>query len=141
MTLRLAVAIAVFAVAAAIAWWLDRRKRTAAPSQGRAVVPAQLDRHDFPRPDAPWLVALFTSSTCESCAGLADKAAPLASDDVAVVEVEYSAQPELHRRYDINAAPVTLVVDHDGVTRASIVGAFEASELWSEVATVRGEPE
>ena len=36
---------------------------------------------------------------------------PLASDDVAVVEVEFQAEPELHRRYAIEAAPMTIVVD------------------------------
>ena len=42
--------------------------------------------------------------------------APLASADVAVVEVEYQTDPDLHRRYQIEAAPVTIVVDAEGVT-------------------------
>ena len=57
------------------------------------MTPAQLDRADFPRPEAPWLVVLFTSSNCDSCAGLYDKAAALESDEVAVTEVEYFARP------------------------------------------------
>jgi thioredoxin family protein len=137
VTVRIAAAIAVFALAAAIAWWLERRRRTAPPTQGRAVVPQQLDRHDFPRPDAPWLVALFTSQHCESCHGLYAKAAPLESEDVAVAEIEYTENPALHRRYAIEAAPITVVADADGVTRASFVGAFDAPQLWSEVAELR----
>ncbi|HET9729911.1 MAG TPA: hypothetical protein VFR41_10845 [Acidimicrobiia bacterium] len=137
MALRLAIAAALFAVLALVAWWLERRRRPDAPSQGAAVIPAQLDRAEFGEPDRPWLVALFTSRSCESCQGLYDRAAPLASNDVAVVEVEYFAQPDLHERYHIDAAPVTVVADADGIVRASIVGAFSAPELWDAVATVR----
>ena len=74
------IAVALFAVLAGVAWWLERRRRPDAPTQPHAAeTPAQLDRADFPRPDAPWLVVLFTSRTCESCAGLYEKALPLES--------------------------------------------------------------
>ena len=59
-------------------------------------MPVQLDRADFARPDAPWLVAVFTSTTCQTCADVARKAEVLASDEVAVAEVEYSANRDLH---------------------------------------------
>lgn len=131
------IAVAILVVAGGVAWWLERRRVAAPPTQGRAVVPQQLDRHDFARPDAAWLVALFTSQHCDSCAGLFDKAKPLESDDVSVTEVEYSAQPELHRRYQIDAAPITVLADAAGVTRASFVGAFAAADLWSALAEIR----
>jgi hypothetical protein len=137
MLVRIVIAGALFAVLAVVAWWLERRRRSDAPSQGQASVPAQLDRNDFPRPDAPWLVVLFTSQRCESCVGLYERAAPLESPEVAVVEVEYVAQPNVHQRYHIDAAPMTLVADADGVVRASIVGAFGVSELWSALAELR----
>ena len=137
MLLRVVVAVVILAVAVAIAWWLDRRRVVAPPSQGRAVVPQLLDRNDFPRTDASWLVVLFTSRHCDSCAGLVDKALPLASDEVGVVEVEYTLQPDLHERYQIDAAPITVLVDRDGVTRGSFVGAFSAPELWSVLAELR----
>jgi hypothetical protein len=137
--LRVVVAVAILVVAAAVAWWLDHRRVSAPPSQGRAVVPQQLDRNDFPRPDAPWLVVLFTSRHCESCAGLVDKAMPLASPDVSVVEVEYTAAPELHERYQIDAAPITVIADAAGVTRGSFVGAFGAPDLWSALAELRAD--
>ena len=46
-------------------------------------------------------------------------------------------QPELHERYRIDAAPITVLVDREGVTRGSFVGAFSAPELWSAVAELR----
>ena len=140
MTARIVLAVVIVAVAGAIAWWLERRRVAAPPTQGRAIVPQQLDRRDFARPDVPWLVVLFTSAHCDSCAGLREKAQPLESDDVSVTEIEYGAHPELHRRYQIDAAPITLLVDASGVTRASFVGAFTATDLWNALAELRAQP-
>jgi hypothetical protein len=137
VVVRLVVAVAILAVAGAIAWWLERRRAVAPPSQGRAVAPEQLDRDDFPHPDAAWLVVLFTSRHCDSCAGLVEKALPLASDEVGVVEVEYTQQPDLHARYRIDAAPITVLVDREGVTRRAFIGAYSAPELWSALAELR----
>ena len=80
---------------------------------------------------------LWSSRNCESCRDLFDKIAPLASDDVAVIEVEYQVEPELHHRYRIDAAPITIVADRDGVTRASFAGAFPAPDLWAAIAGLR----
>jgi hypothetical protein len=140
MTLRIIVAVVLFALLAVLAWWLERRRRDDAPTQTPGLPPTQLDRADFPGADVAWLVVLFTSSNCDSCAGLYDKAAALESDDVTVTEVEYFAQPELHERYHVDAAPMTLVADSDGIVRMSIVGAFAAAELWNAVAELRADP-
>jgi hypothetical protein len=137
VAVRVAIALALFAVLAGVAWWLERRRRANAPSQAAALPPEQLDRGDFARPDAAWLVVLFTSNTCASCEGLYDKAAPLASDDVAVVEVGFPEQRTLHERYHVNAAPMTLVADREGVVRATFLGAFTVTDLWNAVAELR----
>ena len=42
-------------------------------------------------PDAPWLVAVFTSATCASCQGVWERAQPLESASVAVQQVEHQA--------------------------------------------------
>ena len=139
MGARIVVAVVLFAVLAGLAWWLERRRREDPPTQAPGLAPDQLDRADFPRPGAPWLVVLFTSTTCDSCVGLYDKAAALESDDVAVTEVEYFARPDLHERYHVEAAPMTLVADAAGVVRASFLGAFAASELWATVAELRAD--
>ena len=62
VTARILIAVAIIVVAGGgrvVARTAARRR--AVPTQGRAVVPQQLDRHDFARPEAPWLVVLFTS--------------------------------------------------------------------------------
>jgi len=137
LTARIVLAAVLVVVAAIVAWTLDRRRRPAAPSQSRVTIPQQLDRNDFPRPDASWLVVLWSSETCVSCQGLFEKLTPLASDEVAVVDVEFSRHRELHKRYAIDAAPVTVIADLDGVTRASFTGAFNAPEVWSTLAELR----
>jgi len=135
--------LVAFAALAAAGWWFERRRRTDAPPQshGRVPGPQQLDRADFRRPDAAWLVVLFTSATCESCAGLFAKAQPLESADVSVVECEFPRDRALHARYEIEIAPLTVVADADGVVRASLTGAFDAPELWTAVAEVRADEE
>lgn len=123
-------------VGAIVAVVLERR-RPEAPTQGAWAVPAQVDRADFARPDAPWLVAVFTSATCDSCAQAVERANVLASDAVVVVEAEVKAQPDLHRRYHIEAVPIIVVADVDGVVRTSFTGPPSAIDLWAAVAGAR----
>jgi hypothetical protein len=137
VTLRIVIAATLVVVLAGVAWWLERRRRRDAPSQGAPVTPVQLDRRDFPSPETPWLVVLFTSDACASCEGLYDKAAPLAGNEVAVVEVGWPAGRVLHERYQVHLAPLTLVADHDGVVRATFAGAFNAPDLWNALADLR----
>jgi hypothetical protein len=134
---RLLVALVVVAVAVVVAAVFERRARRDAPTQPTWRVPAQLDRADFPRPEAPWLVAVFTSATCDTCAGAASKAAVLACDEVAVVEVEVGAEPALHQRYAIDAVPTLVVADAAGVVQAHFIGPVTATDLWAAVAEVR----
>jgi hypothetical protein len=100
-------------------------------------VPKQLDRADFPRADAAWLVALFSSATCDSCHGLGDKLNPLESADVAVCDIDFEHFGALHRRYELAAIPTTVIADHEGVVRRAFVGAFTATDLWAAVAELR----
>jgi hypothetical protein len=65
------------------------------------------------------------------------KAGVLASPAVAVVEAEFSAERELHRRYAIDAVPALVLADRDGVVRRSFVGRVSATDLWAAVAEVR----
>ncbi|HUF32065.1 MAG TPA: hypothetical protein VMN58_02505 [Acidimicrobiales bacterium] len=133
---RALIAGVLVVVAVAVALLLERR-RPAPPTQARWAVPSQLDRADFARPDAAWLVAVFTSLTCDSCAGTAAKAEVLASDQVAVDAVSVQDRPEVHRRYGIDAVPLLVVADGEGVVRASFVGPPTATDLWAAVAEAR----
>lgn len=133
---RLLLAAVLVAVAVVVAVLLQRR-RPDAPTQPRGHVPEQLDRHDFDRPEAPWLVAVFTSATCETCAGVRDKAQVLASEQVAVQELEAVRDRDLHRRYAIDAVPLVVLADRDGVVVASFLGPVPAADLWAAVEAAR----
>ena len=132
-----ALLVALLVAAAVGVAALFQRRRSAPPTQGRWTVPAQLDRADFENPDAAWLVAVFTSTACESCSRMLQKAAVLASTDVAVTEVPYQSRNDLHRRYAVEVVPLLVLADADGVVRASFVGVPSATDLWAAVAEAR----
>lgn len=114
-----------------------RRRVPDAPTQRRFVAPEQLDRADFPRPEAPWLVAVFSSATCDGCQLVIQKANVLASDDVAVADIEYTAARALHERYHVDAVPTLVIADAQGVARAAFVGPMTATDLWAAMAEAR----
>jgi hypothetical protein len=134
--LRVAIAVALLAIAVIVAWRLERQRRPT-PVKVNIPIPPQLTRADFPRPDAPWLVVLFSSSTCDSCGPMAEKIKALESSEVAVADIEYHEERALHERYGVEAVPIVLVVDADGVTRKHFSGNATATDLWAAVAEVR----
>jgi hypothetical protein len=125
---RLVVALIVVAAAVVAARLLERR-RPAPPTRDAYPVPAQLDRQDFPRPDAPWLFVLFTSRTCDSCGPMVSRVCSLESESVATVQVEAQADKALHDRYRIEGVPMVVLADGDGVVRAGFVGSVDTWEL------------
>jgi hypothetical protein len=135
---RLLIVVVLVIVAVAVAIVVQRwRPRPVPTATVRRPLPDRLDRPDFDRPDAPWLVAVFTSATCATCAGVWDKAQLLASDEVAVTVIEYRADRALHERYGIDAVPAVLVADREGAVRATFVGPVTATDLWASVAELR----
>ena len=137
MVARLLIAAILVGAVLLIALVLRARGRPEPPPRSAYPVPRQLDRRDFPRPDAPWLVAYFWSRTCDSCAGIAPKVAVLESADVATCALEATEHRDVHHRYAIAAIPMILVADHEGVVRRAFVGAVSATDLWAAVAEVR----
>jgi len=133
---RLLLLLVVAALAAAVAHLLQRR-RPDAPVRTGWTIPEQIDRDDFARPEAPWLVAVFTSASCDACAAVAATAAPLASDAVEVQVVEYGKHRDVHDRYGIDAVPLVVIADAVGVVRADHVGPVSATHLWGSLAEVR----
>ena len=129
--------LVVVAVAAATLAYLVQRRRPDAPIRTGWTVPEQLDRRDFARPDAPWLVAVFTSASCDSCAAVVDVAGPLASGAVAVDVVEVGERHEVHDRYAVDAVPMVLLVDALGVVRDHHLGPVSATHLWGSLAELR----
>ncbi len=128
--------VLVASVAGTLAY-IFQRKVQETPVRTGWSVPDQVNRADFILPDAPWLVAVFTSSSCDTCAEVVAKARPLASDQVAVQELEARKEKNLHDRYEIEAVPLVALIDTQGVVRSHFLGPISSSQLWSSLAELR----
>ncbi len=138
---RLLLVAVLVAVAVAVAAVLRARTRLDAPTRPTWAVPDQVDRSELARPDAPWLVAVFSSATCLACRGTWEKARQLESGDVAVQDIDAVDGARLHERYGVDAVPMLLIVGPDGRVHASFLGEPPTADLWSAVATLRASPE
>ena len=132
---RLLLAVAVVAVVAIVAEFVRRRREIDPPTQARGELPAQLDRTDFD--GEGWLVAVFTSESCDTCADVVRKAEVVHSSDVTVEIVPFQRRPDLHERYAIDAVPGLIVADADGVVHAGFLGPVTATDLWAAIANAR----
>jgi hypothetical protein len=134
--INLVVVLIAVVVALGIAW-IAKRRAPAPPTQGGFHVPTQIDRADFPTATTPWLIAVFTSATCDACKDITSKAMVMQSSHVAVVNVEYQTDTPIHERYAIDAVPTLVVADQDGVVHAGFIGPIKAQDLWAAVAECR----
>ena len=132
---RLLLALAVVALVSVVAEVVRRRREADPPTQARGEIPAQLDRGDFD--GDRWLVAVFTSDSCTTCADVVRKAEVLRSGEVAVAAVSYQGRKDLHERYDIDAVPCLVIADGEGVVHAGFLGPVTATDLWAAIANAR----
>jgi hypothetical protein len=132
---RLLLALAVVVVAALVGEIVRRKRVVDPPTQPRYDAPTQLDRTDFD--GSGWLVAVFTSDTCSTCADVVRKAEVLGCDEVTVEIASYQSRKDLHERYAIDAVPCVVVADGDGVVHRSFLGPVTATDLWVAVANAR----
>lgn len=127
MTSTLVIMAAVALSATTIAFWQSRIRRPA-PTSTRGDPPTQLDRSDFRAPDAPWLVAVFTSATCSSCDAAWRELSAHESARVVTQKVDSIEDVDLHRRYGIDSVPTSVLADASGRVRLAIVGPLGPSE-------------
>lgn len=107
------------------------------PTQPRREIPAQLDRRDFASPRSPWLVVVFSSDACSTCADVIRKAEVLRSDDVVVDVASFQTRRDVHERYSIDAVPCLVIADGAGEVHAGFLGPVSATDLWAAVAAAR----
>jgi hypothetical protein len=138
MVERFIVALVLVTVAVVVALVAERRRRQRTGAPG-FVAPDRVERSDFARPDAPWLLAVFTSSTCETCAEVAATAVSFTDADVVVHELEAKKDRAAHERYGINAVPLVVLADGDGSVRFHLFGPVRAEEIAEALAAARAE--
>lgn len=135
---RFLVALAIAGVVVIVATVFQRRQNdppTNATTSYEA--PAQLDRNDFVHPDRPWAVIAFVSDTCQTCTDIWQKVSIMESAEVAVQSVEATADKGLHDRYSIDAVPIVVMTDNEGVVQKSFLGPASAVHLWGALAEIR----
>jgi thioredoxin-related protein len=131
------VIVGVVVVVALLANLWQRKRQVDAPTQGASEIPSQIDRSDFVRPEASWIVLAFTSATCQTCSDIERKVRVLETSSVAIQILEFTAERELHKRYKIDAVPAVLMADASGVVQANFLGPVSATDLWAALARVR----
>ena len=131
------VIVGVVVVIALLANLWQRKRQVDAPTQGASEIPSQIDRSDFVRPEASWIVLAFTSATCQTCSDIERKVRVLETSSVAIQILEFTAERELHERYKIDAVPAVLMADANGVVQANFLGPVSATDLWAALARAR----
>ncbi|MDE0066899.1 MAG: hypothetical protein OXN44_08490 [Acidimicrobiaceae bacterium] len=133
---RLLLVLGGVAIAGTVAALLSRI-RNAAPAGNTRTIPRQLNRRDFDGATRPWLVAVFTASTCDTCAGVMERAKHLASGQVSVQELEHRSEAALHERYGVDSVPMVLIADETGAVQRAFLGPVTATDLWASLAELR----
>jgi glutaredoxin len=135
--IQFVLAVVIAAIIIVIVRFRQKQRGADAPTQPAWQFPAQLDPADFETNSDQWMVVVFTSSTCSTCADVAAKAQVLESASVSVNTVDYINHAELHKRYEIDAVPITVIADSSGVVKRGFIGPVTATDLWAGLAEVR----
>lgn len=117
-----------------IAVLLERHSASTAGPVPTGTVPTRIRRRDLGVGPDGWLLVLFSSSDCSSCARVRDRISTLAGPDVAIREVDHRSEPELHRRYGIDTVPLTVLVDRSGEVGLAVLGPVDDHHL-AEIAS------
>ena len=127
-----ALALSLGAAACLAAYLASRLRHRWRGALSVSEVPAYLDRADFPMPEDGWLLVVFTSKSCRSCASVVRSIESLASPADAGIrwkEVEKSAEPELHDRHRVDAVPLTLAVNPSGEVELWFRGPLSTGDI------------
>ena len=101
---------------------LANRRMPDSPSVPKSILPYQLDRSDFNDPEVEWIFVLFTSDTCNACDLVLNEVSKISIPNVVVQNINYAANKSLHVRYEIDAVPILLLADQQGIVQWSFAG-------------------
>jgi len=102
-------------------------------------IPGSVAGSDFGLDDDGWMLVVFTSSKCETCATVVEAVSRIDMPNLATAVIEIERMPELHTSYAIDAVPTTIVADPDGVVRKSFLGPVDLPMIELAVSTARSE--
>ncbi|MEM8922220.1 MAG: thioredoxin family protein [Actinomycetota bacterium] len=128
---RLIVLLVLTAAAVGVALLMQRR-RPDPPSAPSYRAPSQLDRDDFDGPGVPLLIAVFASTTCDTCPRAWDVVQAVAArfgDSMVTQRIDVQDNPDLHKRYRIDGVPTTVLAGPDGVVGEAFFGPMTDEQL------------
>tara|TARA_Y100001968_G_scaffold331034_1_gene384517 strand:+ start:4449 stop:4898 length:450 start_codon:yes stop_codon:yes gene_type:complete len=114
--------ILVIGLTAFIISALANRRVPDSPSVPKSILPYQLDRSDFNEPSIDWIFVLFTSDTCDACDVVLNEVSKISFPNVVVQNIDYATNKLLHVRYKIDAVPILLLADRQGIVQWSFAG-------------------
>ena len=122
--LILAIGLTAFGVSS-----LANRRMPDSPSVPKSILPYQLDRSDFNDPSIEWIFVLFTSDKCDACDLVLSEVSKISLPNVVVQNINYATNKSLHVRYEIDAVPILLLADQQGIVQWSFAGVPPSIEI------------
>lgn len=126
LRLGLLAGLSLLAIGAA---YLLQRRRSDPPSSPSYRAIAEVDRSEFVQPEARLLVAMFGSTTCNTCPQVWETISKIDQSDIARERIDVQTDAERHKRYRIDGVPTTIVANHDGTVRKTMFGPITFAEL------------
>ena len=133
--IRLLVALGLGGVVSAIAVVFNRSGTTTSISVRRNSLPARVPAVEVGLAEGPAII-IFTEASCHSCRDVVRLIRGPAGAGLPVADVEYGAEPTLHRKFNIDTVPTTVVVDKQGTVIAGWTGRVDLREFATALAEV-----
>ena len=132
---RLLIAIAIAGGVSLVAVLVNRNSSSQLISVRRNALPTRVPATEVGLDAGPAII-VFTESTCDSCQEVIRLIRGPAGAGIPVADVEFGAEPGLHRRFGIDTVPTTLVVDRGGSVVSGWTGRVDVGELAAALAEI-----
>ena len=133
--IRLLIALCLGGAVSGAAFVMNRSRSTTSIAVRRNSLPTRVPGSEVGL-GATAAIVVFTEKSCHSCQDVVRLIRGPAGAGLPVADIEYGASPELHRKFDIDTVPTTVIVDEQGMVVAGWVGRIDLSEFTTALAKV-----
>ena len=132
---RLLIAVIIAAAVSLVAVLVNRNSASQLVSVRRNLLPTRVPAVEVGLEAGPAII-IFTESNCHSCQVVVRLIRGPAGAGIPVADVEFGMEPALHRRFEIDTVPTTVVVDHEGSVISGWTGRVDVGELATALAEI-----
>jgi len=133
--IRLLIALCLGGAVSVAAAVLNRTGSTTSISVRRNSLPTRVPASEVGLAAGAGIV-VFTEKSCHSCQDVVRLIRGPAGAGLPVADIEYGANRDLHRKFNIDTVPTTVIVDEQGTVVAGWVGRVDLSEFTTALAKV-----